>query len=199
MALTFKVRSLGGKEVTIEMDASASVAELHGSIAAALDFPAQQTLVAVTSSRQRLDPASNNNLADLGLPAGGCELDVVVESKVRARRHVYITEVNYSSEDSQGDMQRKIEPWLVSTDEVEMDPSKTMADQLECAIPSQHFDNGELPDLFTMPRPAEGNGAPKKWQWDIGEKVNLDQTALEIFSIDGDRDLVVVVPMGGDD
>eukprot|EP00434_Breviolum_minutum_P038435 symbB.v1.2.034091.t1/scaffold4322.1/size41248/2 len=183
-----KVKSLNGSETAaLCIETSATVAELAKRAAAMLDLPVAKTKIVCDG--QVLDESVSVATARLD---DQCDLTAVVKNSIKVRRHVY-------------QMRGGAPPYrgynLVATDEVELEPGKKLGDQWSSVVPDDGYPAPRAPTGIPMAfQSTPSSQVPKKWEGGMNE-VDIDQEALpeDVFGVDAEVELAVLVPMRGVD
>ena len=182
------VKSLTGEGATLSLEASSTVAQLAKEAAAVLDLPVAQTkIVCGGEVLKDLDTLESCKLDE------NSDLTAVVMNTIKVRRHVY--RMRGGAPPHRGFN-------LVATDEVELLPGKKLADQYEKIVPGDGYPGSPSrfdPRVYAFQSTASTQ-VPRKWVGGLNEvEVDAQNTPEDIFGVDGDVEVAVMIPMRGFD
>ncbi|CAL1134261.1 unnamed protein product, partial [Cladocopium goreaui] len=181
------VKSLNGGETTLNVEGSSAVAELAKRAAALLDLPVAKTKIACGG--EVLDEMTS--IASAKLDASS-DLTAVVMNSIKVRRHVY---------QGRGGAPPYRGFHLVATDEVELEPGKKLGEQWTKMVPEDGYPGPSGYQVFPFAfQSTPSFKVPEKWEGGMNEvKVEQDIFPEDVFGVDGEVELAVLLPMRGMD
>ncbi|CAJ1424416.1 unnamed protein product [Effrenium voratum] len=186
--LLLKVKAVSGASTTVEVPASATVADFAEMASAALDLPSAKTKI--TTGGEVL--SDSLKLADAKLDSGS-ELTAVVMNTIKVKRHVY---------NARGGAPPYRGYNLVASDEVELLAASPLKDEWDKLVPGDGYP-GEAtkfsPTVLAFQATPSAQ-VPRKWEGGMNEvPVSETSTAEETFGTDGEVELAILIPMRGFD
>lgn len=201
--ITFHAKTMSGDTASISISAKCLVGDLKAALYAQLGIKPMTVILAnndvLGPDNVALDSFQCVSEESECLHQQGLQVTVVALSMIKVTRHIY--KARFGGPSQRGS-------FLTSTEEIELDPSAKLGEQMHKIVPDDGTGKGS----------GKGRGrtfiwhseaAPAKWGERQGENDSAPDAEPELFGADceqtpeifanGGKSIVVLIPMGGTD